>query len=395
MNKFSVFGLSEHTLSSLEKAGFETPTEVQEKTIGLILAGEDVVASAQTGTGKTGAFAIPIIQRLFDQKRGRTPSALVLVPTRELALQVKAQFDLLGKNVRMRCTAVYGGTGYGAQINGLAKGTDVIVATPGRLIDLIKRRLVNLSTIQFVVLDEADRMLDMGFQPQVQSVLSALTAERQTMMFTATLDDRICELSNRYMNSPRVVRCRTVTVVPALITQRIHRVPEIGKEQLLLDVLQECDHATVLVFTKTRRKASQVAKSLRDSNVHAEEIHGDISQSKRERTLRRYRDGAFRVLVATDIAARGLDVPAITHVVNYDIPQSPSEYVHRIGRTGRAGQAGIAHTFIADSEIYLVRNIEKLIGLQLLSGGATARAAKSRFHRRTGGRKTAGAVAVR
>jgi ATP-dependent RNA helicase RhlE len=363
MDNFAELGLSERALLSLAELGFEVPTEVQAKTIKLSLSGKDVIASAQTGTGKTAAFALPIIESLVqDTRRNRPISALVLVPTRELATQVKTEFDRLRGQARLRTTAVYGGTGYGAQISAISRGVDVVIATPGRLNDLLERKLINLSQVRFLVLDEADRMLDMGFTPQVRRIVSLLPDQRQTMMFTATLDERVRKIGTDYMIDPTTVRCTEGQIEPELIEQRAHRVQKAGKDELLLNVIGESTDATVLVFTRTRRMAAQVTKRLRAANVEAEEIHSDISQAKREQTIRRYRAGMFNVLVATDIAARGLDVPAITHVVNYDLPDCASDYVHRIGRTGRAGRTGIAHSFISDDQRHLVRDIEKIIG---------------------------------
>jgi ATP-dependent RNA helicase RhlE len=363
MNNFAELGLSERTVASLTKIGFDTPTEVQARTIGLLLDGSDVIASAQTGTGKTAAYALPIIERLAARRDlTRRIQALVLVPTRELALQVKSQIDELSKHARIRTAAFYGGTGYGPQINAIRSGIDIAIATPGRLNDLLERGLIRLSAVEVLVLDEADRMLDMGFAPQVKKIVATVPRDRQTMMFTATLDKRMQQIAADYMSEPTLVRCKENEVEPASIDQRAHRVNKAEKDALLLSVLSEAEEATVLVFTRTRRTASQVTRKLKANNVEAEEIHSDISQRNRERTIARYRAGNFNVLVATDIAARGLDVASITHVINYDLPDCASDYVHRIGRTGRAGRSGIAHSFVSDDQRHLVRDIERLIG---------------------------------
>jgi len=365
LNKFEELGLSKPTLASLAELGYTEPTEIQEQTIALILAGQDVLASAQTGSGKTAAYALPIIEKIGQPSRAKRTRALVLVPTRELALQVKGQFDLLGKHSQLRCIALYGGTGYGPQIKGLHRGADIIVATPGRLLDLVQQNIANLSSVEFVVFDEADRMMDMGFMPQVRNVVNHLKAVRQTLMFSATIDQRIARLGEEYLKSPAVIRAKEQRIDPAAIDQHIHHINEFGKDELLLNLVKDFGTGSVIVFTKTRRKATWVAERLRASNVLAEEIHGDISQNQRERTMHRYRNGQFTVLVATDIAARGLDIPSISHVVNYDLPQTASDYVHRIGRTGRAGKSGIAHTFVSEDQRYLVRDIERLVGRKL------------------------------
>lgn len=363
MLNFSALGLSERTVASVQQLGFEQPTEVQAKTIGPLLEGVDLIATSQTGTGKTAAFALPIIEALQHcELRNRKILALVLVPTRELAKQVKTEIELLSRHLKLRATALYGGTGYGAQLKALAAGTHVVVATPGRLNDLLERQLITLSTVRFLVLDEADRMLDMGFLPQVRRIVAKLPEQRQTMMFTATLDKRVEQLAGDYMRQPMIVRCKQNSIAPTAIDQQTHRVASAEKGELLLRVLADSADGTVLVFTRTRRTASRVTRNLKAANINAEEIHGDINQNQRERTIARYRQGYFNVLVATDIAARGLDVASITHVVNYDLPDCAADYVHRIGRTGRAGRSGIAHSFISEDQLHLAEAIEKLVG---------------------------------
>jgi ATP-dependent RNA helicase RhlE len=367
MNNFIELGLSEQTVTRLDELGFTTPTEVQSKTISLLLSGRDLMASAQTGTGKTAAFALPIIEHLTGQLgKFRRIKALVLVPTRELALQVKTEFDRLGRHARLKTAVFHGGTGYGAQFAALKSGIDIAVATPGRLNDLLERNAINLSSVRFLVLDEADRMLDMGFAPQVRRIMAKMPDERQTMLFTATLDARVQKIAAEIMNEPVVVRCKQNEVEPKSISQFAHRVTKDKKDALLLSVLGEFEEATVLVFTRTKYTAERVTKRLKAANVGAEEIHGNISQNRRERTIAGYRAGRFNVLVATDIAARGLDIPAITHVVNYDLPDCAADYIHRIGRTGRAGRTGIAHSFVSDDQRHLARDIEKLIGRGLV-----------------------------
>jgi ATP-dependent RNA helicase RhlE len=359
LKTFAEFGLSQPTLASLLEAGFTEPTEVQTQAIGIVMSGKDLMASAQTGSGKTAAYAVPMIDRL--QKRNRHATrALVLVPTRELALQVKEQFVRFGGH--LRTVAIYGGTGYHSQAKALKFGADVIIATPGRLLDLLDQGIANLSQLQTLVLDEADRLMDMGFMPQVRKVVQQVPVERQTLMFSATIDKRIEDIASEFLNQPSIVRSTAGQVDAKTIEQKIHYMKEVAKEGFLLELLDGLDESSVLIFTKTRRKASSVTNKLRAANVRAEEIHGDVSQNQRERIMARYRRGEFAVLVATDIAARGLDVPHISHVVNYDLPMCAQDYVHRIGRTGRAGRAGIAHSLVSDDQRHLLRDIERVIG---------------------------------
>lgn len=360
MTNFAELGLSRRSLSVLQEVSYTHPTEIQEETIPAILSGKDVMASAQTGSGKTAAYALPIIECLQDPDS--KPRALVLVPTRELALQVEEQFTVLGKYWQLRAVTLYGGTSYVAQRRALKNGVDIIVATPGRLLDLMEQQCADLSRIEMLVLDEADRMLDMGFMPQVRRVLAGLSKERQTLMFSATISSQVESLASDFLVNPITVRVNTQQVEPAEIEQRIYHVNEFGKDALLVKLIKELDMSSVLVFTQTKRKATWLTRRLRAANVAAEEIHGDIAQGERERTLAKYRQGAFPVLVATDVAARGLDIPTISHVVNFDLPEAAEDYVHRIGRTGRAGRAGIAISFVGQGESYLVRDIEKIIG---------------------------------
>jgi ATP-dependent RNA helicase RhlE len=383
--------LSEQCAIALEKIGFTEPTEIQGKAIPLALSGRDVMASAQTGSGKTAAFALPIIACL--DAPGNKPRALVLVPTRELALQVEGQFGRFARNNRLRTVTLYGGTGYGQQMKALKRGVDIIVATPGRLFDFVERHCLDLSKIEILVLDEADRLMDMGFMPQVRRVLKRVPRERQTLMFSATIDERIERIAAEFLDNPVAVRANGKQIEPTEINQHIHHVNEFAKDALLVQLIREQNMSSVLVFTNTRRKATWVKDRLRDSNVIAEDIHGDLSQSQRERTLRAYRAGAFPVLVATDVAARGLDVPTISHVINYDLPESAQSYIHRIGRTGRAGRAGVAISFVGEGQQYLVRDIEKAIGRVLDPNAVRPRAATKavrRFRPRSRARRRSG-----
>jgi ATP-dependent RNA helicase RhlE len=360
LTNFTELGLTKLTASALEDLAYTSPTEIQSKAIPHILSGRDLMASAQTGSGKTAAYALPVIERLQD--RSSKPRALVLAPTRELALQVEDHFKSLGKYSRLRTVTLYGGSSYNNQARILQRGVDVIIATPGRLLDCLDRRSVDLSAINIVILDEADRLMDMGFMPQIRRVIASLPRARQTLMFSATFDAMVSRLAADYLVNPVSIRVNTRQVEPKDIDQRMYHVNEFGKDDLLLKLIKEHEMSSVLIFTRTRRKATWVKSRLRAANVQAEEIHSDISQSERERTLTRYREGAFPVLVATDVAARGLDIPSITHVINYDLPTSPEDYVHRIGRTGRAGRAGVAFSFVAEGEKFMVRDIEKVIG---------------------------------
>jgi ATP-dependent RNA helicase RhlE len=288
-----------------------------------------------------------------------------MVPTRELALQVASQFKLFGSHSKLKVATLYGGVGMDAQIRALKGKLDVIVATPGRLLDCVEQRYLNLSTIEILVLDEADRLLDLGFMPQIRRVISKLNKERQTLMFSATIDGRVSRIAQEFSCEPVTVRANSERVDAESIEQRFVHVNEFSKDALLLKLLNDWKAESVLVFTRTKRKASWVKDRLRDAKVNAEEIHGDISQAQREKTLQQYRDGRFSVLIATDVAARGLDISTISHVINYDLPDTPEDYVHRIGRTGRAGRTGLALSFVAEEQRHLVSDIEKVVGRKL------------------------------
>ena len=363
MTKFIELGLSKPCVLALAQAGITEPTEIQEKSIPLIFEGRDVMASAQTGSGKTAAYALPVIECL--EQPETKPRALVLVPTRELALQVMEQFTRFSNHCALRAVTLYGGTGYETQTRALKRGVDVIVATPGRLYDHIERKNCDLSQIEIFVLDEADRLLDMGFMPQVRKIIAKISKERQTLMFSATIDARIERIAADFMQDPVAVRVNPTQVEPKEIEQEIMFVTEFSKDALLAKLVVEHQMSSAIVFTRTRRRAGWVTDRLKDAGINAEEIHSDISQSQRERTLDNFRNGKFPILVATDVAARGLDIPAITHVINYDLPDSPDDYVHRIGRTGRAGRTGVAFSFISDEQRHMVRDIEKRIGKSL------------------------------
>ncbi len=367
LQNFEELGLSKPVLAALQEAGYTEPTTIQRRTIGLILNGLNVLASAETGSGKTAAFALPIVDCL--QEPGDKPRALVLAPTRELALQVSSQFKIFGKNLGLKVVTLYGGTGMDQQLRALKGKIDIIVATPGRLNDYLERKAVDLSQVEMLVLDEADRLLDLGFMPQVRRIVSKVNKERQTLMFSATIDDRIGRLANEFSEDPVIVKVNTERVESTTIDQQFVHVTEFNKDALLLKLLGDFGAEAVLVFTRTKRKAGWVSDRLQDAKVNSEEIHGDLSQTQREKALRKFRAGEIAVLVATDVAARGLDIPSISHVVNYDLPDTPEDYVHRIGRTGRAGKCGIAVSFISEEQRHLVRDIEKVMGRTLESTG--------------------------
>jgi ATP-dependent RNA helicase RhlE len=362
---FIELGLSKRIATALESFGFTEPTAIQQQAIPLILAGRDIMASAETGSGKTAAYALPVIQKIKGTSE-RKPRILVLVPTRELALQVESQFTRFAAGSGMRSVTVYGGTGYDKQTRLLRRGVDVIVATPGRLFDHLERGNADLSMVTTLVLDEADRMLDMGFMPQVRKIVSQTADNRQTLMFSATINKAVERSGSEFLTNPVTVMVNSNQVEPSAIDQKLYHVNEADKDALLMQLIKEQPSTnSVLVFARTRHKAAKIRKKLCAGDVRAEEIHGDISQSQRERTLARYREGLFSVLVATDIAARGLDIPAISHVVNYDLPDSAADYVHRIGRTGRAGRSGVALSFVSADQRHLVRGIERVTGRQL------------------------------
>lgn len=386
MISFAELGLSKQALACLNTIGFSEPTEIQAKAIGPMLDGRDVMASAQTGSGKTAAYALPLIDRL--ERRVKRCRALILVPTRELALQVKAELERFGAHAQIKVSALYGGTGYDKQARELRAVPDVIVATPGRLGDFIQRRMADVSKVETLILDEADRLLDFGFLPQITKIVDRIPEQRQTAMFSATFDLRVQRLAKDYLLEPVRVVVQADRIEPSSIEQQFHRTSESEKDALLLKLIGDAGEGSVLVFTKTRRKAKTVAARLRAAAVQAQEIHGDVSQNQRERTLDHYRKGKFNVLVATDVAARGLDIPAISHVVNYDLPQSPADYVHRIGRTGRAGRSGCSHTFVCENDRGSLRQIENIVGRTLMSRPAEGpkrqnkRRPRRRFDRR-------------
>ena len=364
--KFADLPLRDAIQRNLALAQHVTPTEIQMLAMPAALTGRDLIACAQTGGGKTAVYALPILNTL-DPIEIAHPRALILVPTRELAVQVESQFALYGKGTGLRGVAIYGGAGMSAQVMRLRRGVDIIVATPGRLFDHLEQGTVDLSHIQILVLDEADRLLDMGFLPQVQRIVKHVATERQTMLFSATMDDAVEKLARAYLTDPEVVNAQPRSTAVSQIEQIVHRVTQGEKGDLLFSILTEAKDANggALVFTRTRHGADRLDQTLAGAGVRSGCIHGEISQRERERVLTQFRNGRIDVLVATDVAARGIDVPHITHVVNYDMPVCAEDYIHRIGRTGRAGRSGKALTFVTHADTPQLRAIEKLVGQRL------------------------------
>src|SRR5438874_5381496 len=362
---FRALNLSPQIVQAVRDAGYTEPTPIQVAAIPLISAGHDIIGIAQTGTGKTAAFVLPILMKLAASKpnnRSRGPRALVVAPTRELVVQIEENVRAYARHVPLRMATVFGGVNERPQIEALRSGVDLVVATPGRLIDLMEQRAANLSGIEVLVLDEADRMLDMGFLPQIRRIVKALPQKRQTLMFSASLSREIEQLTHQFQQSPKMVQIgRRANPVEA-ITQLAYEVPPHLKSALLLHLLGDPKFDTVLVFARTKRGADKIARRLESSGIKTGTIHSNRSQNQRLRALRDAKSGAVRVLVATDIAARGIDVDGISHVVNYDFPMHSEDYVHRIGRTGRAHAIGDAISFVTPEDQAALRSLERFIG---------------------------------
>jgi ATP-dependent RNA helicase RhlE len=375
MTSFSDLRLAAPLEHAVRDAGYTTPTPIQAQAIPRLLEGRDLLGCARTGTGKTAAFALPILQRLaarpHDRARRHGVRALVLVPTRELAAQVADSFKTYGKGMHLSVAVIYGGVGQSPQVRALQHGVDILVATPGRLVDLMGQGHAKLGRVEVLVLDEADHMLDLGFIPDVRRIVAALPRQRQTMLFSATMPAPIAQLAEGLLTNPARVAVTPPATTVELVTQDVHFVANADKGALLARLLGVRDVERALVFTRTKRGADRVARRLAADGVPAEAIHGNKSQNARERTLRAFRDGRARVLVATDIAARGIDVDGISHVVNYELPHVPETYVHRIGRTARAGASGIAISLCCPEERTLLRDIEKLTRTPLRVAGGT------------------------
>jgi len=360
---FSTFNLSARLTAGVHALGYEEPTPIQEQSIPPIMAGRDVMGLAQTGTGKTAAFALPILQRLEQGPRGRV-RALIIAPTRELAEQIHQSFQDLGRQTRLRSITVYGGVSQGPQVQALRAGPDIVVACPGRLLDYIRQGLVNLSGVEVLVLDEADRMFDMGFLPDVRRIIRAVPDRRQTLLFAATMPDEIRTLANDVLHDPLTVQIGLIAPVET-VSHAIYPVTQHLKTAMLIELLRATDTQSVLIFTRTKHRARRVGQQLERAGFSATSLQGNLSQNRRQAALAGFRDGSFRIMVATDIAARGLDVSGISHVINYDMPDTTDAYIHRIGRTGRAEHTGEAFTLVTFEDATEVRGVERVLGSPL------------------------------
>ena len=369
--KFDQLGLAPELLKALTESGYTTPTPIQAQAIPLALAGGDLMAGAQTGTGKTAAFALPLLQKLLPLANSSTSPAkhpvraLILTPTRELAIQVEESVKAYAKHTQLRSLVVYGGVDIKTQTPHLKTGVEVLVATPGRLLDHIEQKTLQLNQVQMLVLDEADRMLDMGFMPDLKRILALLPKQRQNMMFSATFSNEIKKLADDFLHKPQLIEVARSNATNDNVTQKVYQVAQSDKQALLTQLLKDADAKQVIIFTKTKLTASRLSRSLAKEGIAADAIHGDKSQQERIKALDAFKAGTVTALVATDVAARGLDISELPMVINYEIPSAPEDYVHRIGRTGRAGALGVAISFVSeDEEKYLVE-IEKLIKRQI------------------------------
>lgn len=368
MTTFKELQLIEPIQKALEAQGYETPTPIQQQAIPHVLQGKDLFGCAQTGTGKTAAFAIPILQQLAlreTEKGKRKISTLILTPTRELATQIEENFQEYGKNLDLRTAVIFGGVNQNNQVKRLQNGVDILVATPGRLLDLISQKYISLAHIEIFVLDEADRMLDMGFIHDVKKLLTIIPKKRQTLFFSATMPDSILSLANSILTNPVKVEVTPASTTAETIQQSVYFIDKDNKNLLLLDNLRKDIHDSVLVFTRTKHGADKIVKFLEKNNVKSAAIHGNKSQNARQRALDNFKSKEIKVLVATDIAARGIDIDNLLYVINYDLPNIPETYVHRIGRSGRAGAKGIAISYCNYEEKAYLKDIQKITGIQV------------------------------
>ena len=370
---FEQLELIEPIQKALTKEGYTIPTPIQAEAIPYVLDGYDLLGCAQTGTGKTAAFSIPIIQNLYNERQHgkvRGIKALILTPTRELAIQIGESFTAYGKYTGVRHTVIFGGVGQKPQTDALERGVDVLIATPGRLLDLINQGFISLKYLDYFVLDEADRMLDMGFIHDIKRILPLLPKKRQSLFFSATMPPEIERLAGTILHEPQKVEVTPASSTVDKIDQSVYFVEKAEKVSLLTHLLKDSSLESVLVFTRTKHGADKVARVLAKANIGAEAIHGNKSQTARQRALTNFKDHPTRVLIATDIAARGIDVDHLSHVINYELPNVPETYVHRIGRTGRAGRSGVAYSFCDAEEVPYLKDIQKLIGKQIpVAGG--------------------------
>ena len=360
---FNQFNLDSRLNTGIQQARYQQPTPIQESAIPLALSGADLIGTAQTGTGKTAAFVLPILHKLLQQPRNQT-RALIITPTRELAEQIHQTIGELGKGTNLRSVAIYGGVGAQPQIKALRQGVEIVVACPGRLLDHLQNSQANLGGIQILVLDEADRMLDMGFLPDIRRIMKYLPKQRQTMLFSATFPPEIEQLAKQALNNPQRVSIGIAR--PAhTVSHTLYPVPPHLKKDLLLRLLKETDTKSVLIFTRTKHRAQRLSKQLNQKGYNATSLHGNRSQNQRTSALKGFKKGQFEIMVATDIAARGLDIENISHVINFDMPDTPDAYIHRIGRTGRAKRAGEAYTLYSPDDLDMVRKIERIMGSKI------------------------------
>jgi ATP-dependent RNA helicase RhlE len=370
MTTFDQLNLVEPILRALKAEGYTTPTPIQQQAIPILLQGKDLLGCAQTGTGKTAAFAIPILQLLYKQEQ-KSPSkrrrikALILTPTRELAIQIEESFNAYGKHTGLKPTVIFGGVSQHSQVDRLNRGIDILIATPGRLLDLMQQGFVHLNELQFFVLDEADRMLDMGFVNDVKKVIAKLPHKRHSLFFSATMPPIIQSLADSILHQPSKIEVTPVSSTADTIVQSLFYVSKTDKKRLLIHLLQTEKINSVLVFTRTKHGADRVVKDLDKAGIKAAAIHGNKSQNARQAALSDFKTGKIKVLLATDIASRGIDIDALSHVINFELPNIPETYVHRIGRTGRAGFNGIAFSFCDEEEFGELKDIQKLIGKQI------------------------------
>jgi ATP-dependent RNA helicase RhlE len=361
---FRDLGIIEQLARNLAKSNYTDPTPIQLKAIPPLLQGRDLLGIAQTGTGKTAAFALPILQKLFQSQMApqpRTTRALIIAPTRELAIQIADSFKVYGEGLSLRQTTVFGGVSSVPQIKTMARGVDILIATPGRLLDLMNQRHINLARVSFLVLDEADRMLDMGFIKDIRKIIAQVPKQRQTLLFSATMPPSISGLAHSVLSNPQRVEATPEVITVELIKQVVYKVRKSDKRALLVTLLQDAAMDKTIVFSRTKHGANRIVKELHHARIPSAVIHGNKSQGARQRAMEEFRSGKIRVLVATDIAARGIDIDNISHVINYDLPNEPESYVHRIGRTARAGASGDAMAFCDETEGAFLRDIERLI----------------------------------
>jgi len=366
---FENLNLIEPILKALKTEGYTTPTPIQEQSIPIILERKDLLGCAQTGTGKTAAFAIPILQileggKIYDQGP-RAIKCLILTPTRELAIQIGESFTAYGRHTGMKHTVIFGGVSQGSQVSALKAGVDILIATPGRLLDLINQKFIQLHYLKIFVLDEADRMLDMGFIHDVKKIITKIPQKRQTLFFSATMPDEIQKLANTILVNPVKVEVTPVSSTADTIDQSLFFVEKNDKKKLLIHILNDKSIKSALIFSRTKHGADKITKDLVKAGIKTEAIHGNKSQNARQKALSNFKSGQIKALIATDIAARGIDIDELSHVINFELPNIPETYVHRIGRTGRAGSSGIAYSFCDEEEMEYLKDIQKLIGREI------------------------------